>query len=158
MKHFPTFSKLSLLWFHPIFFRSYGKRNFFRPNSLQRFKLGESGESLYISASSGSCFDGSITQHGSITLDSNISLSEDIKSNSHNEETNIESISSDKEGNNVNNNTDGTKMRKSASNDNNSNNSCYNKIMPWDHVRDFTKKLHIWARSQTSKSTSYRER
>merc|ERR1712018_172872 len=79
-----------------------------------RGKLGESGESLYKSASSGSCFDGSITQHGSITLDSNISLSEDINSNSPKEETNIESISSDQEGNNVNNNNDGTKMRKNA--------------------------------------------
>jgi len=96
-----------------------------KSNSLQRCKLGESGDSLYISASSGSCFDGSITQYGSITLDSNTSLSEDIKSNSHNEETNIESISSDKEGNNVNNNNDGTKMRKNknGSNNNNSSNS-----------------------------------
>jgi len=92
-------------------------------NSLERSKLGESGDSLQISASSGSCFEGSITQYGSVTLDSITSLSDDTKSNSLNEDTNIESISSDKGGNNINNNNECVENDKNSSNKNNSNNS-----------------------------------
>ena len=92
-------------------------------NSLQRRKFDESGDSLQISTSSGSCFNGSITQYGSVTLDSITSLSEDTISNSHNDETNIDSITSDKECNIANNNNDGTKFTKKVSNNNESNNS-----------------------------------
>ena len=92
-------------------------------NSLQRSRLGESGDSLQISASSGSCFDGSLTQFGSRTLDSITSISEDAKSSSYNEETNIESISSYKETGNENNNIEDSKTSNKVSNNENSDNS-----------------------------------